>query len=120
MLFTLLVELFPCQIIRLFMDAAPEVLAVTPGIVRPYGLLYLFLGVTVLAAYYLQSVLQDRASMVIGVLRSLVLSNALLLLLPAVLGLRGVWLALPVSELLVTVLAAVWIVRRDRRLTAKR
>ena len=40
--FTSVGELFPTQIVRLFMDVTPEVLTVAPGIIRPFFLLFLF------------------------------------------------------------------------------
>lgn len=111
-LFTALAEGLPVPIVQLFMDATPEVLAAAPSSMRLYSLLYLFLGFTVLSTYYLQSVMRDRASMVIGILRSLVVSGLLLGLLPLFWGINGVWLALPISECIVTVVAAVFLSKK--------
>lgn len=111
-LFTALAEGLPVPIVQLFMDATPEVLAAAPSSMRLYSLLYLFLGFTVLSTYYLQSVMRDRASMAIGILRSLVVSGLLLGLLPLFWGINGVWLALPISECIVTVVAAVFLSRK--------
>ena len=57
-LFTLLAECLPVPIMKLFMDATPEVLTAAPSSMRLYSLLYLFLGFTVLSTYYLQSVMR--------------------------------------------------------------
>ena len=111
-LFTLIAECLPVPIVKLFMDATPEVLAAAPNSMRLYSLLYLFLGFTVLSTYYLQSVMRDRASMAIGILRSLVVSGLLLYLLPIFWGINGVWLALPISECIVTVVAAVFLSKK--------
>lgn len=111
-LFTVLAECLPVPIVQLFMDATPEVLAAAPNSMRLYSLLYLFLGFTVLSTYYLQSVMRDRASMAIGILRSLVVSRLLLYLLPLFWGINGVWLALPISECIVTVVAAVFLSKK--------
>lgn len=111
-LFTVLAECLPVPIVQLFMDATPEVLAAAPDSMRLYSLLYLFLGFTVLSTYYLQSVMRDRASMAIGILRSLVVSGLLLYLLPLFWGINGVWLALPISECIVTVVAAVFLSKK--------
>lgn len=111
-LFTVLAEGLPVPIVQLFMDATPEVLAAAPSSMRLYSLLYLFLGFTVLSTYYLQSVMRDRASMAIGILRSLVVSGLLLYLLPLFWGINGVWLALPISECIVTVVAAVFLSKK--------
>ena len=111
-LFTVLAECLPVPIVQLFMGATPEVLAAAPNSMHLYSLLYLFLGFTVLSTYYLQSVMRDRASMAIGILRSLVVSGLLLYLLPLFWGINGVWLALPISECIVTVVAAVFLSKK--------
>ena len=111
-LFAVLAECLPVPIVQLFMDATPEVLAAAPNSMRLYSLLYLFLGFTVLSTYYLQSVMRDRASIAIGILRSLVVSELLLYLLLLFWGINGVWLALPISECIVTVVAAVFLSKK--------
>lgn len=106
--FTAIGELFPEGIVRLFMDVTPEVLSAAPSIIRPYFLLFLFLGVTVLSTYHLQSIMHGTMSMVISLLRSMVVSGLLLILLPLAWGLTGVWLAMPLSELIVAIVALVY------------
>ena len=110
-IFTLIGELFPTQITRLFIAATPEVLAAAPLVFRCYFPFFLFLGITVLATYYLQSIMHERQGMTVSVLRSLVLSNAMLLVLPMALGLVGVFTAMPVSECCIAMLALVFIRR---------
>ena len=103
--FTAIGELFPEQIVRLFIDATPEVVEAAPSIIRPFSLLFLSLGVTVLATYHLQSILHGTMSMVIAVLRSVVVSGLLLYVLPLFLDIIGVWIAMPISELVVAAIA---------------
>lgn len=112
--FTAIGELLPIQFTRLFMEVTPEVLDVAPNVFRPYFLLFLFLGITILSTYYLQATLRKIMSMVIGVLRSMLLSVLLLYLLPLFLGILGVWLALPISELIVAVIALIYITKTNQ------
>lgn len=112
-LFTLITECFPVPIIQLFMDATPEVIAAAPGCIRRYSLLYLFLGFTVLSTYYLQSVMRERASMGIASLRSFIVSGSLLYILPYFLGINGVWLALPLSECIVAIIAVYFLTKKN-------
>lgn len=114
--FMLVGELFPEAITKFFIAATPEVLAVAPMVFRCYFIFFLFLGITVFATYYLQSIMREHKAMTISVLRSLVLSSVMLFLLPLFLGLAGVFLAMPVSEALVAALALVFIQRYGRRL----
>lgn len=98
MVFMLAGLLFPNQIIRLFMDATPDVLEIAPELVRMYFPTFLFMGVNVMATYYLQSVMRIQSSLVVALLRGVVLSGALLYLLPIFLKNTGVWIAVPIAE----------------------
>lgn len=105
-MFTALGLCFPTQIIRLFMNATPQVLAVAPAIVRIYFLSFLFMGVNILATYYLQSIMETRMSVLLALLRGLVISAVLLCLLPPVLGIDGVWWSMVIPEGIVIVITA--------------
>ncbi len=109
--FTCLGEVFPVPIARLFINADPETLAIVPGVFRPYFLLFPFLGVTVLATYYLQSLQRGKMSILIALLRSFLISGTSMLILPLLLDITGVWLALPLSECLVAIVALCYIRR---------
>lgn len=102
---TLTGELFPIEITKLFIAADAEVLAEAPMIYRIYFTAFLFMGMNVLSTYFLQSVMREKASMAVAMLRSLILSGALLLILPPIFGLEGVFAAIPAAELMVMVLA---------------
>lgn len=110
-LFMAIGELLPVQIVCLFMNVTPEVLDIAPSIVRPYFLLILFLGITVLSTYHLQSTMHGKMSMTIAVLRSVVVSGLLLMGLPAIFDILGVWLVLPISELIVAIISLEYIYR---------
>lgn len=107
--FTAIGELLPVPIVRLFIDATPEVISAAPGIIRPFFLVFLFLGITVLSTYYLQSNMQGKMSMIVAILRSIVISGLLLFVLPIFMDITGVWLAMPVSELIVASIALCYI-----------
>ena len=113
-IFVLTCMLFPTQIVQVFMAVNPDVLAAAPRILRLYCLLFIFQGITVLSTYYLQSIMQNRQSMIVALLRSAVLSGGLLLLLPRLLGITGVWIALPISEC-ITAAAALIFIRRNHQ-----
>lgn len=110
--FTAVGVLFPVQMIRLYMDATPEVIAAAPDIIRPYFLVFLFLGINIAVTYYLQSAMHSKMSMVVAILRSLVISGLLLIVLPVLLDILGVWLAMPIAELIVTVIALFYISKK--------
>lgn len=104
-IFTAIGELFPVQTVKLFVNATPAVIGVAPPILRAYSLIFIPLGSNVLSAYYLQSVMRDKASAVIAALRSVALSGVCAFVLPLIFGLGGIWAALPVSETLTAIIA---------------
>lgn len=110
--FTMLGEFFPLQITRLFIKATPEVLAAAPEIFRLYFPLFLFLGITVLADYYLQSVMEEKMSVVIGLLHSVIASSILIRSMPVFWEMRGVWLAMPIAEFITASVGLLYVVKK--------
>lgn len=116
--FTCIGEFFPVQLVQLFVKATPEVISATPIIVRLYYIIYPFLGITVLATYYLQSTMHDKMSMLIAILRSVVINSLFIFILPVFIGLNGIWIALPCSECIVAIIALSFI-RKKSHITAE-
>ena len=117
--FVLVSELQPVPLIRLFVNATPEVLAAAPAIVRLYSAAYLFLGINVLAIYFLQSALLNRQAMIVALLRSIAAAGAFVYLLPLFFGIAGVWASIPASEALTCVFAAVFVHNALKKLKAQ-
>lgn len=113
--FTCIGELFPIQLVRLFVDATPDILVSAPVIVRLYYIIYLFLGITILSTYYLQSMMRERLSLLIAVLRSVVINGLFIFVFPIFLGITGIWIALPCSELFVSIVALCVIHKLNRQ-----
>lgn len=102
---SLLGILFPELVVKITMDATPEIIELAHVAVRPYSVIFLFMALNVVSTYYLQSTLQDKKATVISLLRGLVISGIMIFLLPAVVGSDGIWWAMPVAEFIVCVLA---------------
>lgn len=100
LLFFGLTAVFPQLFLKLFMSVTPEVLAVGVPALRIYALSFLFMGVNVVSAYYLGSILLSQRSLVISLSRGLVLSVTFVMLLPALLGFSAIWWTMPAAELL--------------------
>lgn len=105
--FTLSGILFPTQIVQFFVKTTPAVLEATPGIVRIYFISFLFMGLNIWATFYFQSIMRTRISSVLTLLRGVVVSAILLYLLPLWLGLNGVWWAMVLTELSVTIVTVI-------------
>ncbi len=112
-IFTAICELFPVPMVKLFVDATPEMINAAPTIVRLFSVLYIPLGITVLSIYYLQSIMRDKTSIMIAILRSVVVS-VLIYILPLFFKTAGVWIAMPASETVVAAIAMCYIYQRKK------
>ena len=103
---TVLSMAFPNAYIRIFMTPTPEILDMAPAIVRTYALSFLLLPFNIFSTYYFQAILKPKAAFVVSVARGLVISGILILTLPVLVRAGAIWFAMPVTELLVMVYAA--------------
>ena len=92
------------------MSPTEEILAMAPAIVRTYAVSFLLLPFNIFSTYYFQEIMKPKAALVVSVARGLVISGILILLLPVVVSADALWLAMPVTELLVICYAA-WKIR---------
>lgn len=111
--------LFPTQIMQFFVDTTPEVLDAAPAIMRTYFISFLFMGVNIWATFYFQSIMQTRISALLTILRGIVLSSALLFLLPLWMGIDGVWWAMVLTEGIVTAVTWFCILSSNRKMQQK-
>lgn len=100
-LWTVLSEAFPGVMIRLFMTPTDSVLAIAPRIIRVYASSFILLPINVFSTYYFQATMMTRYSNIISVARGIVISGALVILLPITAGADFIWWAMPITEALV-------------------
>ena len=96
----------PNVYIRIFMAPTAEILEMAPAIVRTYAISFLLLPFNIFSTYYFQAIIKPKAAFIVSVARGLVISGILILALPALVSADAIWLAMPVTELLVTFYAA--------------
>ena len=106
----------PNLYIRIFMSPTEAILKIAPAIIRTYAVSFLLLPFNIFSTYYFQAILQPKASFIVSVGRGLVISGGLILLLPVIAGADALWLAMPITELVVAVYVAVNIRRYTRAL----
>ena len=80
-----------------------------PTIVRTYALSFLLLPFNIFSTYYFQAIMKPKAAFIVSVARGLVISGILIMALPALIRADAIWFAMPVTELLVMIYAAMTI-----------
>lgn len=103
----------PKAFIYLFMAPTEAVLQVAPAIIRAYCVSFLILPLNIYSTYYFQSVMKPVTSFAISVARGMVISGALIILLPIVFGGYALWAAMPVTELVVAIFVGYAMIKSD-------
>lgn len=104
-LFTAAGVLFPYMVTGIFLPLTPEIKTVSSYAIRFYFVAFLPAGYNILSTYYLQSVLMTKESLLLSTLRSIVISSALVLILPLFFASEVIWLCMPLTELILFVLS---------------
>ncbi len=91
----------PQLYIRIFMTPTEEILMMAPHIIRAYALSFLLLPLNIFSTYYFQAIMKPSIAFVVSVARGLIISGALIMLLPTVIGADSLWYVMPITELLV-------------------
>lgn len=105
LVWVVLTMLFPTQIVSLLMKATEEVLQITPHIIRLYSLSFILLPFNVFTTYYFQSIMKPSIAFGISLARGAIISGILIMILPAIIGETGIWVAMPITELVVFFIA---------------
>ncbi|MDE6207960.1 MAG: MATE family efflux transporter [Muribaculaceae bacterium] len=106
---------FPREIGRAFTDDA-QLLDATERALSQCLVVFPVVGYQVITSCLFQSLGKVWQSILLGMLRQVLFLIPLLLLLPKSLGLDGVWLSFPSSDLLATVVATVMVILLLRRM----
>ena len=116
LVWTALAELAPNLFVRIFMTPTEEILAIAPGIIRSYGLSFLLLPLNVFSTYYFQAIMKPFTSFMVSVSRGALISGILICALPAIAEANTIWLAMPLTELLVAIYVIAMMTNYTKRL----
>ncbi|MGM9666872.1 MAG: MATE family efflux transporter [Eubacteriales bacterium] len=113
---TALAEFTPNLFVRIFMTPTDGILKIAPATIRSYGISFLLLPLNIFSTYYFQALMKPSISFIVSVSRGAVISGILIYLLPLICGADSLWLAMPITELLVAIFVAVMMTRYTKRL----
>lgn len=111
---TVLLLAFPDQILTLF-SASEEMKKIGIPAIRIMSVGFIFSGISIMTATYAQAMNKLIKSVAIQLLRQAVLLLPVMGLLNAVLHISGIWIAFPVTEIAVCVLAVILIDGRAKK-----
>lgn len=91
--------IFPEFLVSIFIDAEPELLAMTVRGIKIYFSGFILMGLNITLASFIQSKEYAKISLIISLSRGFIFIIIILLFLPKFMGIDGVWLTLPLAEL---------------------
>lgn len=94
----ILVELFPGAIVHLFNTNDPELFRICKRGIRIFILMLPVVGFQIICSNYFQSIGKAKISLFSTLLRQVIVLLPLLLILPKIWGINGVWFASPISD----------------------
>lgn len=114
----IVVRVFPEQIVMLFTKDDKELISMTVDGMKIFLLALPIIGFQVVSSSYFQAIGKPKQSILLGLSRQVILLIPATLILPTFYGLKGVWMAAPVSDFLSCVLSAFFLVRAIKGLNS--
>jgi len=112
----ILIEIFAGRMVDLFNTSSPELANIAVPGLRVFILAMPLGGFQIVMGNYFQSVGKAKIAMMITLLRQVFVLFPLLLFFPAIFGLKGIWIASPVSDSVAAIIVSFFLVKEWRKL----
>ncbi len=109
--FFILCILFPDQIVRIFVKPSEKVLSIAINSIRIYSIAFIIMGINMVTGAYFQSVELAKESFIIAFSRGLLFVTICVFILPIFFGINGVWLSVPIGEILTLIVVIILLKR---------
>ena len=106
---TILANLFAGVLSRIFVGYDPELYAMTKSAFHIFALSFLVCGINIFASAFFTALNNGLVSAVISFLRTLVFQVGSVLILPAFLGLTGIWLSNTFADLMAMLISIIFL-----------
>lgn len=111
----LLAACWPDRVVWMFVDSSTSAYDIAVRGLPLFASGFIFFGINMVSIVFFQSIERDRSAMVITVLRSFVFMLLCFWFMPTYMGVSGIWLAVPASELMTTFIIGINYIRETRR-----
>lgn len=109
LIMTALAEILSKLLATIFVSYNVELLAMTTNAIRLFAISYLISGFNIFASSFFTALNNGIVSASISFLRTLLFEVAMILLLPMIWGLNGIWLAVVFAEVLALVVSVIFL-----------
>ncbi len=112
---TVLANLLAGTLSRIFVGYDPELYAMTKSAFHIFALSFLVCGINIFSSAFFTALNNGLVSAVISFLRTLVFQVGSVLVLPAILGLTGIWLSNTFADLMALIISVIFLVTLRKR-----
>ncbi len=112
---TLLAEVFATQLAFIFVGYDAQLLALSTMALRLYAISYIFSSLNIFSSAFFTALNNGKVSALISFLRTLVFQAIMILVLPYVFGIDGIWVAVVFAELLCLIVTAAMFILNNKR-----
>lgn len=112
---TLIAEIIAGYLAGIFVSYDNNLLELTTEAIRIYAVSYLISGVNIFASSFFTALNNGVISAVISFMRMFVFQIVMILLLPVVLGISGIWTAVIAAEVLSVVISVMFLVKNRKK-----
>ncbi len=112
----LLIETCPKFFVQLFNKSDLNLLNITVHGIRIYMSMFFVVGLQIVSSNFFQAIGRAKISMVLALSRQVIVLIPMLIILPHIFNLNGVWMAAPISDLMSTILTFIFIFKEINKI----
>lgn len=108
---------FSEEIVNLFNSEGDKVLlSMAIEGIRVYFIAFIIMGINIVTTSFFASINKAKESFIISIMRGLIVVIPLILLLPKLFGMTGVWLTIPLTEVITLIISIIFYLKYRKRL----
>ncbi|WPC44115.1 MATE family efflux transporter [Clostridium sp. JS66] len=115
----LILELFSDNIIRIFSISNSKLITIGSHAIKICASMIPFVGIQILGSNYFQFIGKAKHSIILCTLRQVILLIPLIIILPIFLKLDGIWLSIPISDFISSIITIVLLFKEVKNLSNK-
>ncbi|WP_270943069.1 MATE family efflux transporter [Romboutsia lituseburensis] len=110
----ILIQTIPHNLVAIFTNNN-ELSSIAVNGMKIYTGMLPFIGISILGAVYFQSIGSAKVSVVLSLLRQVIILIPVIIIVPKIYGLNGVWVSQPISDLLAMTIVCVFLINEFKK-----
>lgn len=99
------------NIVTIFAEQGTSVFNIAKDGFRTFSISYIFIGINIFASGMFTALSNGKVSAIISFLRTFLFLIISIIFLPKILGIEGIWLAVPIAEFLTIIISIIYLIK---------